>query len=54
MVKEGLAEVYRGIPPDGFDPEPYWQAEKNAREAKMGMWSLGDKYISPNDWRGTQ
>lgn len=54
MVKAGLAEVYRGIPPDGFDPEPYWQAEKKAREAKMGMWSLGDKYISPNDWRGTQ
>lgn len=54
MVKEGLAEVYRGIPPDGFDPEPYWQAEKKAREAKMGMWTLGDKYISPNDWRGTQ
>lgn len=54
MVKAGFAEVYRGISPDGFDPEPYWQAEKKAREAKMGMWSLGEKYISPNDWRATQ
>lgn len=54
MVKAGLAEVYRGMPPDGFNPEPYWQAEKKAREAKMGMWSLGEKYVSPQDWRGTQ
>ena len=51
MLKAGLAEVYRGSPPDGFNPEPYWQAEKKAREAKKGMWSLGDKYISPKDWR---
>jgi len=53
MVKTGLAEVYRGKPPKGFDSAPYLEAEKRAREAKTGMWSLGDKYISPKDWRKT-
>ena len=51
MVKAGLAEVYRGRPPEGFDITPYLQAEKEAREAKKGMWSLGDEYISPGKWR---
>ena len=51
MVKEGLAEVYRGRPAKGFDNGPYQKAEAQAREAKLNMWSLGDKYISPKDWR---
>jgi len=51
MIKSGLAEVYRGKPPHKFDLDPYWQAERNARRAKKGMWSLGDKYVSPKDWR---
>ena len=51
MVKAGLAEVYRGKPAPGFDNEPYQKAEDEARRAGMGMWSLGDKYISPKDWR---
>ena len=51
IVKKGLAEVYRGKPARGFDNEPYLEAEKRAREAKTNMWSLGDKYISPKDWR---
>jgi endonuclease YncB( thermonuclease family) len=54
MVKTGLAEVYRGKPARGFDNGPYLEAEKRAREAKTGMWSLGDKYISPKDWRKMQ
>ena len=54
MVKTGLAEVYRGKPARGFDNGPYLEAEKWAREAKTGMWSLGDKYISPKDWRKMQ
>jgi endonuclease YncB( thermonuclease family) len=54
MVRAGLAEVYRGRPPRGFDQSPYLKAEKEAREAKMGMWSLGDKYISPKEWRRGQ
>ena len=53
MVKAGLAEVYRGKPAKGFDNGPYWDAEKKAQEAAIGMWSLGDKYISPKDWRKT-
>ena len=53
MVKAGLAEVYQGKPPRDLKMEPYLEAEKRAREAKTGMWSLGDKYISPKDWRKT-
>jgi endonuclease YncB( thermonuclease family) len=51
MVKAGLAEVYRGRPPEGFDITLYLEAEKQAREAKKAMWSLGDEYISPGKWR---
>jgi micrococcal nuclease len=51
MVKEGLAEVYRGRPPKRFDNEPYLKAETAARDARLNMWSLGDKYISPKEWR---
>jgi endonuclease YncB( thermonuclease family) len=54
MVEAGLAEVYRGLAPKRFNLSRYWQAEKEAREAKKGMWSLGDKYISPKDWRRIQ
>ena len=51
MVRAGLAEVYRGKPAPGFDNEPYQKAEDAARRAGVGMWSLGDKYISPKEWR---
>ena len=51
MLRSGLAEVYRGNPPKGLDLEPYWQAEKKAKAAMRGMWSLGDKYTSPKEWR---
>ena len=51
MVKLGLAEVQRGNLPQGFDIEPYLKAEHEAKEAKRGMWILGDKYISPAKWR---
>lgn len=51
MVKAGLAEVYRGKLPKGFDSTPCLKAEAEAREAKRGMWSQGDKYISPKEWR---
>ena len=53
MVKTGLAEVYRGKPAQGFDNDPYQKAEDAARSAGKGMWSLGDKYISPKEWRKT-
>ena len=51
MVKEGLAEVYRGKPARGLDLDPYWKAEAEARNFKLNIWSLGDKYVSPRDWR---
>jgi micrococcal nuclease len=51
MVKAGLAEVYRGRPAGGLDLGPYWTAEAEAKKAGFGMWSLGDKYISPKEWR---
>ena len=51
MVKAGLAEVYRGKPAGGLNLEPYWKAEAEAKKTSIGMWSLGDKYISPKKWR---
>ena len=54
MVKVGLAEVYRGRPAKGLDLKPYWDAESGAKKAGIGMWLLGDKYISPKEWRRMQ
>jgi endonuclease YncB( thermonuclease family) len=54
MVRSGLAEVYRGNSTKGLDLEPYRKAEKEAKAAMRGMWSLGDRYISPKEWRRTQ
>ncbi len=51
MVKAGLAEVYRGKPAPGFDNGPYDKAEEEARRAGVGMCSLGNKYVSPREWR---
>jgi micrococcal nuclease len=51
MLKAGLAEVYRGPPAKGLALDPYWKAEEEARKAKRGMWVLGDKYVSPREWR---
>ena len=51
MVKAGLAEVYRGQPAKGLDLKSYWNAETEAKKTGVGMWSLGDKYISPKKWR---
>jgi micrococcal nuclease len=53
MVKAGLAEVYQGKPTPGLDMGLYWKAEEDARKANRGMWVLGDKYVSPRDWRQT-
>ena len=38
LVKAGLAEVYRGKQPKGFDLTPYRLAEREARAAGYGMW----------------
>jgi micrococcal nuclease len=54
MVQVGLAEADRGRLPKGFDPKPYRTAEYHARKANRGMWSQGDDYISPQEWRKQQ
>ena len=51
MIKKGLAEVCHETPPNGLNITPYREAEKEAKEAKRGMWSLGDRYITPKKWR---
>jgi endonuclease YncB( thermonuclease family) len=51
MIRTGFAEVYRGRPAKGFDNVPYQEAEDAAKRAGIGVWSLGDKYISPKEWR---
>ncbi|HBN26379.1 MAG TPA: hypothetical protein DD405_02795 [Desulfobacteraceae bacterium] len=52
MIKAGLAEVYnRKRLPKGFDVRQYLRAEKRAKKYHRGIWSLGDKYISPKIWR---
>jgi endonuclease YncB( thermonuclease family) len=50
MIKNGYAEVYGGRLPENFDPTFYRYHEKQAREARRGMWKQGD-YISPREWR---
>ena len=49
MIKAGLAEVDRERQFPGFDLKPYLDAEKAARNAGRGMWSLGDRYMSPRE-----
>ena len=51
MVKAGLAEVYRGRQPRWLNIKIYQEAEAGAERAKLNMWSLDDKYISPKEWR---
>jgi len=43
--------MHCGKLPKRFDSTPYLKAEAKAKEAKKGMWSLGDKHISPKEWR---
>lgn len=51
MVKTGFAEVYHGNPPRGLYMEEYRKAENLARTSGQGIWSQGDKYVSPALWR---
>lgn len=51
MIRAGLAEVYQGKSPKGFDSKLYIQAEAEAKKIQRGIWSLGDKYVSPRGWR---
>ena len=51
MLQAGLAEVYRGRTPDGFDKAPYLQTEAEARQTNTGMWRQGADYVSPIRWK---
>ena len=51
MVARGLAEVYRGRTPRGFDRRPYRLAAETARRESRGMWIQGDAYRSPMEWK---
>ncbi|MBF0233676.1 MAG: thermonuclease family protein [Desulfamplus sp.] len=51
MVRQGMAEIYRGSPPDNLDIAIYKKAEKEAKRAYRGIWSLGANYESPKEWR---
>ncbi len=51
MVAQGLAEVYRGRTPQGFDRRPYRQAAETARREGRGMWVQGEAYHSPMEWK---
>jgi endonuclease YncB( thermonuclease family) len=53
-MMKGLAETYRGTPAMGQDMTPYWEAEKEARDAGRGMWALKGKYMSPREWRAKE
>jgi micrococcal nuclease len=47
ILREGLAEVYRGRTPPELDMRPYRQAEREARTRGKGVWSQGRHYRSP-------
>lgn len=51
MIDEGFAEVLPENPPTGLNIAPYLDAERQAKESRKGIWSLGDRFISPGEWR---
>lgn len=51
MVSEGLAEVYRGRTPKGFNQRPYQRAQAAAQQSRRGMWVQGEAYRSPIEWK---
>lgn len=51
MVQDGFAEVYRGRRPESFDSGLYFNAEKQSKKLKKGMWAQGSSYQSPRHWR---
>jgi len=53
MVMQGMAEVYKGRLPKGFNIEFYKKAEQEAKASSRGIWSQGDSYLSPGQWRRT-
>ncbi len=52
ILKNGLAEIYKGKPAKGIDINLYRDAQSNAKKEKKGIWSLkSTEYQSPKQWR---
>jgi len=51
IVKKGYAEVCKDNLPETFNINPYEKAEKEDKKTGLGIWFLGDKYVSPAEWR---
>ncbi len=52
MIRQGLAEIYQGQLPDNLDLKDYNRAEFQAKTSKKGIWTQGNDYVSPREWRG--
>jgi micrococcal nuclease len=50
LVREGLAECYRGRPPKGYNTKDCEEAQAQAQLQQKGIWSLST-YESPKDFR---
>ena len=44
MVNVGDVNVNEALA-IGFDNEPYWKAEAQAKTEKLNIWSLGEDYV---------
>jgi len=51
LVRQGMAEVYQGRLPRSLESLRFQAAQKQARQSKVGIWSLGKAYVSPKKWR---
>lgn len=53
LVRNGLAEAYRGKPADGVNIRLYREEENAARRSGLGVWCQDRRYVSPRDYRKT-
>ncbi len=51
LLRQGLAEVYQGKMQAGLNKKAYLDAQKEAKQHRRGIWSLGNAYESPRLWR---
>ena len=53
MIQAGMAEVYHGKMVKEFNVSPYLKAEQEAKNKKLGIWSLKN-YQSPKEYRSSK
>jgi len=51
MIKVGMAEAYTEYLKDEPYRTQFLQAEKQAKNSKIGIWSLGSNYERPSDFK---